>query len=163
MFPKLATCLRNLRCHIGLPYWHYQLVLSWYLHQPESHQLSFTKVSDRRTTGPIDRTPGTPGSDKKYNESGISIDELRGKWKPYKGVVDGFHNPSSCLRQSQSAQRARRTKSRGMNRGPGCPRLLYHHNFVMTCCHPVAGGGDRQLEQNILMTIRVGGAQLFFF
>ena len=114
LFPKLATCLRNLRCHIGLPYWHYQLVLSWYLHQPESHQLSFTKVSDRRTTGPIDRTPGTPGSDKKYNESGISIDELRGKWKPYKGVVDGFHNPSSCLRQSQSAQRARRTKSRSL-------------------------------------------------
>ena len=29
----------------GLPYWHYQLVLSWYLHQPESHQLSLQKVA----------------------------------------------------------------------------------------------------------------------
>ena len=29
---------------LELPNWHYQLVLSWYLHQPESHQLSFTKV-----------------------------------------------------------------------------------------------------------------------
>merc|ERR1719458_2201228 len=31
---------------LGLPYWHYQLVLSWYLHQPESHQLSLHKVSE---------------------------------------------------------------------------------------------------------------------
>ena len=30
----------------GLSYWHYQLVLSWYLHQPESHQLSLQKVLD---------------------------------------------------------------------------------------------------------------------
>ena len=30
---------------LGMPYWHYQLVLSLYLHQPESHQLSFTNVS----------------------------------------------------------------------------------------------------------------------
>ena len=29
----------------GMPYWHYQLVLSWYLYQQESHQLSFKKVS----------------------------------------------------------------------------------------------------------------------
>ena len=50
---------------LGLPYWHYQLVLTWYLHQPESHQLSFNKVPHSITTGPIDRTPGTPGSDKK--------------------------------------------------------------------------------------------------
>ena len=28
---------------LGLPYWHYLLVLSWYLHQPESHQLSLQK------------------------------------------------------------------------------------------------------------------------
>ena len=50
---------------LGLPYWHYQLVLSWYLHQPESHQLSLQKVTQLERTGPIDRTPGTPGSDKK--------------------------------------------------------------------------------------------------
>ena len=54
---------------LGLPYWHYQLVLSLYLHQLESHQLSLHKVAQFVTyylerTGPIDRTPGTPGSDK---------------------------------------------------------------------------------------------------
>ena len=42
---------------LGLPYWHYQLVLTWYLHQPTSHQLTFNKVSQLQTTGPIDRTP----------------------------------------------------------------------------------------------------------
>ena len=30
---------------LGMPYRHYQLVLSWYLHQPESHQLSFKSVT----------------------------------------------------------------------------------------------------------------------
>ena len=49
---------------LGLPYWHYQLVSSWYLHQPESHQLSLQNVCDGRTSGPKDRTPGLPGSDK---------------------------------------------------------------------------------------------------
>ena len=28
-----------------LPYWHHQLVLSWYHHQAESHQQSFNNVS----------------------------------------------------------------------------------------------------------------------
>ena len=27
----------------NLPYWHHQLVLSWYHHQPESHQQSLNK------------------------------------------------------------------------------------------------------------------------
>ena len=48
LFPKLATRSRHLHCYIALAwiaYWHYQLVLSWYLHQPESHQLSFNNVS----------------------------------------------------------------------------------------------------------------------
>ena len=31
---------------LGMPYWQYQLVLSWYPHQPESHQLSLNKVLD---------------------------------------------------------------------------------------------------------------------
>ena len=52
---------------LGMPYWHYQLVLSLYLHQPESHQFSLHKVLESLSlwerTGPIDRTPGTPGSD----------------------------------------------------------------------------------------------------
>ena len=50
-----ATCIASnvghqiallalLHC-LGLPYWHYQLVLSWYPHQPESHQLSLQKLS----------------------------------------------------------------------------------------------------------------------
>ena len=52
---------------LGLPYWHHQLVLICYPHQPESHQLSLQNtlvVSELETSGPIDRTPGTPGSDK---------------------------------------------------------------------------------------------------
>ena len=49
---------------LGMPYWRYQLVLSWHLHQPESHQLSLIKVTQLDRSGPIDRTPGIPGSDK---------------------------------------------------------------------------------------------------
>ena len=48
-----------------LPYWHHQSVLSWYHHEPESHQQSFTKFLDGGTPGPIDRTPETAGSGKK--------------------------------------------------------------------------------------------------
>ena len=62
-----------------MPYWHYQLVLTWYPHQPESHQLSLQNVlyvvCDGRTSGPIDRTPGLPGSDKNvfiYNFAGYT-------------------------------------------------------------------------------------------
>ena len=41
--------LALLHC-LGLPFWHYQIVLSWYLHQPESHhQLSFKKLSQSVT------------------------------------------------------------------------------------------------------------------
>ena len=29
------------------PYWHYQLVLSWYLHQPELHQLTIMNHHER--------------------------------------------------------------------------------------------------------------------
>ena len=49
---------------LGMPYWHDQLVLSLYLHQLQSHQLSFKKVCDLERSEPIDRTPGIPGSDK---------------------------------------------------------------------------------------------------
>ena len=45
--PDRTTCITNKFAHqtkshtlpdcLGLPYWHYQLVLTWYLHQPESH------------------------------------------------------------------------------------------------------------------------------
>ena len=46
------------------------IVLSWYHHQPESHQQSFTKSRTYiETPGPIDRTPETPGSGKKNRES----------------------------------------------------------------------------------------------
>ena len=44
LLPKLTVSPALLHC-LGLPYWHYQLVLSWYPHQPESHQLSLHKVS----------------------------------------------------------------------------------------------------------------------
>ena len=64
LVPKLAIRWRHLQIlqicpplvashYLGLPYWHCQLVLSWYLHQPESHKLSFKNVaqsvSDNRT------------------------------------------------------------------------------------------------------------------
>ena len=45
-------------------YWYHQLELSWYLHQPETHQLSQQNITDGQTPGPIDRTPGIHGSDK---------------------------------------------------------------------------------------------------
>ena len=54
-----------------LPYWHHQLALSWYHHQPESHQQSFTNLLDIERQGPIDRTPETPGSGK--NDEDIQI------------------------------------------------------------------------------------------
>ena len=42
----LDTRLHHSHCHIALPFWHYQLVLSWYLHKPESHQLSLQNILD---------------------------------------------------------------------------------------------------------------------
>ena len=44
--------------------------MSWYHHQPESHQQSFTKSwTDIERPGPIDRTPETPGSGNNNCES----------------------------------------------------------------------------------------------
>ena len=50
---------------LGLPYWHYQLVLSCYLHlhQPKSRQLSLDNMRQFQTLGRIDQTPGIPGPD----------------------------------------------------------------------------------------------------
>ena len=52
--------------NLKLPYWHHQLALGWYQHQPESHQQSFNQRCWRyiERPGPIDRTPETPGSGK---------------------------------------------------------------------------------------------------
>ena len=56
---SLPHCLRML-------HWHYQLVLSRYLHQPESHQLSQPNLSHSLTDIRTHRSdPRTPGSDKK--------------------------------------------------------------------------------------------------
>ena len=52
----IVTRLCNLHCHCIALDCHIQLVLGWYHHQPESHQLSLHKWR-------IDRTPGIPGSD----------------------------------------------------------------------------------------------------
>ena len=57
-----------LYCSIALlPYCPIAL-LPWYLYQPELHQLNFNTCQKGKLerTGPIDRTPGTPGSDKNY-------------------------------------------------------------------------------------------------
>ena len=43
---QVATASHALSHCLGLPYWQYQLVLSWYLHQPESTFQSFTKVCE---------------------------------------------------------------------------------------------------------------------
>merc|ERR1719186_244493 len=51
-----------------MPYLHYQLVLSWYLHQPESHQLNLQNLPQSvriERLGPIDQIPETAGSSKK--------------------------------------------------------------------------------------------------
>ena len=55
--PDGATCISSKVGHqvvslalphcLGRLYWHYQLVLSWYLHQPESHQLSLAVKSGK--------------------------------------------------------------------------------------------------------------------
>ena len=44
MVPLALVTIALPHC-LGLSYWLYQLVLSWYLHQPESHQLSFNNLS----------------------------------------------------------------------------------------------------------------------
>ena len=49
--------------------WLHTFVLSCHPHQPESHQLSQQKVLYLLTFGPIDRTPGLSGSDKKIGHS----------------------------------------------------------------------------------------------
>ena len=59
---------------IGLPYWHYQLVSSWYPHQLILHKVSHGD-SDGQTSGPKDRTPGLPGSDKNRCDIPIFLSE----------------------------------------------------------------------------------------
>ena len=49
---------------LGMPYWHFQLVLSWYLHYSESHQSSLHKCLPLTHSHRDTRTPGTPRSDK---------------------------------------------------------------------------------------------------
>ena len=78
LVPKLAIMWRHLQvlqiwppgcvtCIVTLP-WIAPLASSVSIElvssQPESHQISLTKVSELETLGSIDRTPGIPGSDK---------------------------------------------------------------------------------------------------
>ena len=101
----------------GMPYWHHQLVLSCCPHQPESHQLSLQNLLQWRTDGhrlrPIDRTPGTPGSDKNSLDKDLAYHTPlpgRGWWsssrqrcwsrpcKPSRSVLDSDEGWwSSCL------------------------------------------------------------------
>ena len=66
--------------------------MSWYLHQPESHQLSLNKVSHSlthsQTSGPKDRTPGLPGSDKNINSEVKSTDDGASKNAPVCGATN---------------------------------------------------------------------------
>ena len=50
----VANCL-------GMPYWHYQSSSARVTSVKSAKSLSLTQLE---RTGPIDRTPGTPGSDK---------------------------------------------------------------------------------------------------
>ena len=77
--PGCVTRVATLPHCLGMPYWHHQLVLSLYLHQLESHQLSLHKrlsLSLWERTGPIDRTPGTPGSDKNVTDHIRLVDSV---------------------------------------------------------------------------------------
>ena len=58
------VCITAVPHCLELPYWHYQLVLSWYLHQPESHQLSVKKWrTDGLTSDDLDPKIGPQGHD----------------------------------------------------------------------------------------------------
>ena len=64
-----VEALSWLHC-LGMPHWHYQfkywvgiLISQSHISQVCKTSLSYL-VSDRQRSGPIDRTPGTPGSDK---------------------------------------------------------------------------------------------------
>ena len=52
-----------------------ELVLTWYHHQPESYQLSLTKVSHLQTDGQSDPKigPGLPGSDKNCQQTIVKM------------------------------------------------------------------------------------------
>ena len=58
IFPGFVAC----SCIATLPYWHYHVVLRWYLRQPEQHQSSLNTQWVRDI-----RTPGKPGSDKNFH------------------------------------------------------------------------------------------------
>ena len=98
LLTNFPTRLSHLHCYIALdcPIGIISLVLSLYLHQLESHHLSFKKVylvSEFETTGPIDRTPETPGSEKNYvrlSPISNSAAELRGGARVKKMIRHSF-------------------------------------------------------------------------
>ena len=61
---KCNQCHFKCSC-LGMPYWHYQLkyLVGIFISQSHINQVC-NNVTHSVTSGPIDRTPGTPGSDK---------------------------------------------------------------------------------------------------
>ena len=59
------------------PPWHYQPVLSWYLHQPESHQLSLHK---RYSLTDIRTQLSDPGSDKNLQRCVTQFGKIQLRW-----------------------------------------------------------------------------------
>ena len=70
--PSGTTCIGHQAASIALPhclelpYWHYQFSIELVSSSARVTSVKSlqTSVSDGRTSGPIDRTPGLPGSDK---------------------------------------------------------------------------------------------------
>ena len=64
----------------GYSFLQLQFELSWYLHQPESYQLSIAKVfeslMDQQTSGPIDRTQVQPGRHRRPGKAAVSCGKL---------------------------------------------------------------------------------------
>ena len=63
-----------------MPYWHYQLVLSLYIHQPESHQLSLQNLPHSvRETQPWSKmgNKGHQNSQNAYDEASVARPKKR--------------------------------------------------------------------------------------
>ena len=78
LFPKLATRLCNLYCHIDVDC-HIGIISE--LVSSTARVISVKCCSDGRTSGPKDRTPRTPGSDK--NDTLFSVVSVDTDYESY--------------------------------------------------------------------------------
>ena len=73
LISTLQSALLEFPHCLELPSWHYQLVLTWYLHQVSSSVKSQQRhsLTHSRTSGSNYRTPGLPGSDKNLKDNAL--------------------------------------------------------------------------------------------